>query len=132
MWIGPGFPFRTGDRGLFEDKADVALIEGDILQILGTRKGERVMLPLFGSSLLDLIHDSLDHVTCALIRYELIEAIEMWEPRVILDREGTTVTPDIGGQKVEAVLRYRLRPHGVAREMAVEVTREGGGGVWRA
>ena len=130
-WRGPAYPLRAGERGLFRDEADVKLIEGNILQILGTRRGERVMLPLFGSRIMDYIHDPLDHVTCALIRFDLIEAIRMWEPRVTLDGKGTTVTPYPAEFRVVASLRYYLKTRKEAREFTVEVNRNGGVVQWQ-
>jgi len=131
MWIGPSYPFRIGERGLFKDGTDIALIEGNILQILGTRKGERVMLPLFGSRIMDYIYDPLDHVTCALIRFELIDAIKMWEPRVVLDQQRTMVTPYPSEFRVIADMRYWLKPHGDARPLAIEISRSGGISLWQ-
>ena len=122
---------RAGDRGLFHDATDTELIEGNILQILGTRKGERVMLPLFGSKVLDFIFEPLDHVTCALIRFEVIRAIRQWEPRVILNKKETVVTPYPAESKVVASLRYYLKPRGEVYDYSVEISRTGGVRVWQ-
>ncbi len=130
MWVGPAYPLRVGDRGLFRDAKDVELIEGNILQILGTRKGERVMLPLFGSRVMDFIFEPLDHITCALIRFEVIEAIRLWEPRVILNKKGTVVTPYPAEFKVVASLRYYLKPRGEVYDYSVEISRTGGVSKW--
>jgi len=84
MWKGPSYPLRAGEYGYFETKTDEKLIEGNILQILGTRRGERVTLPLFGSRIRDFIHEPIDSITLQLMKIELIDAIKMWEPRVVL------------------------------------------------
>ena len=131
MWRGPAYPMRAGDKGFFLQETDSELIKGNILQILGTRKGERVMLPLFGSRILEFIHEPLDHITCALIRFELIDAIRRWEPRIVLDKTGTTVTPYPAEFKVVANLRYYLKPRGETYNYAVEISRTGGVSEWR-
>jgi len=130
MWRGPAYPIRAGDKGLFLQETDVELIKGNILQILGTRKGERVMLPLFGSRILEFVHEPLDHITCALIRFELIDAIRRWEPRVILDKAGTTVTAYPTEFKVVANLHYYLKPRSEIYSYAVEISRTGGVRAW--
>ena len=84
MWFGPSFPLRAGEYGYFETKTDEQLIVGNILQILGTRRGERVALPLFGSRIRDFVHEPIDSITLQLMKVELIDAIKMWEPRVVL------------------------------------------------
>ncbi len=130
MWTGPAYPLRVGDRGLFRDANDIELIEGNILQILGTRKGERIMLPLFGSRVMDFIFEPLDHITCALIRFEVIEAIRLWEPRVILNKKETVVTPYPAEFKAVASLRYYLKPRGEICDYSVEISRTGGVSKW--
>ena len=88
------------------------------------------MLPLFGSRVTDFIHEKLDHMTCALIRFELIDAIQRWEPRIILDREGTSVTAYPAEFFVAANLRYYLRPRSEAYNFAIKISRTGGVSQW--
>ncbi len=88
------------------------------------------MLPLFGSRILEFIHEPLDHITCALIRFELIDAIRRWEPRVILDKAGTSVTPYPEKFRVIANLRYYLKPRSEIYNYAVEISQTGGVRPW--
>ena len=129
MWKGPSYPLRAGIYGFFETKADEELIQGNILQILGTRRGERVMLPLFGSRIRELIHEPLDPITLQLMKVEVIDAIKMWEPRVILK------TAEVRGypQEFRAVARlhYLLKTSDSGeRVFAVSVDRAGGVSKW--
>ncbi|MDR2523399.1 MAG: GPW/gp25 family protein [Synergistaceae bacterium] len=84
MWRGFAYPARTSDKGFFDDAENDGLIRGNIMQIIGTRKGERVMLPLFGTRVWEYIHEPLDAATIQFLRMELISAITEWEPRAIL------------------------------------------------
>ena len=59
-------------------------IRESILQILGTRLGERLMNPEFGSRLNDLVFEQNDDVLEGLIRHYLIDAIKRWEKRVVI------------------------------------------------
>ena len=129
-YSGIAYPVKAGHKGLFNVETDIKLIEGNIIQILGTRRGERVMLPLFGSRILDFIHEPLDHITCALLRYELIDAIKMWEPRIILDRKNTTITPFPEEFKVMASIRYFLKTHNQNQSLILEFNRKGGVTRW--
>ena len=130
MYSGIAYPIKQGRKGLFSVESDIKLIEGNIIQILGTRKGERVMLPLFGSRVLDFIHAPLDHITCALLRFELIDAIKMWEPRIILDRKNTTITPYPEEFRVMASLRYYLKTYNQNQNLVLEINREEGVSRW--
>lgn len=131
MWRGVHYPLRAGESGLFGTETDAALIKGNILQIIGTRRGERVMLPEFGSRILDYIHDPLDHITCALIRFELIQAIKRWEPRVKLDTANTRVIAVPENFSVTADLRYWLRDTGGADSISAEIRATGEVTSWR-
>ena len=51
---GVSYPVKSGNKGLFDVKTDIDLIKENIIQILNTRRGERVMLPLFGSRIHNL------------------------------------------------------------------------------
>ena len=130
MWRGIAYPVRIGDKGLFNEASDIELIKGNILQILGTRRGERVMLPLFGSRIPDYIFEPLDHTTCALIRFEAIRAIKMWEPRIILNKRATTVKPYPSKFKVVAHFSYYLKPRSEIYNYSVEINRNGGVREW--
>ena len=130
-YSGISYPVKAGSKGLFEVKTDLELIKSNIIQILGTRKGERVMLPEFGSRILDFIHEPLDHITCALLRVELIDAITRWEPRIILDRKNTRVIPYPAEFLVRADLRYKMKTYGQNQNMILEINREGDINVWQ-
>lgn len=118
------YPVRAGKKGLFAAETDIKLIEGNIIQILGTRKGERVMLPLFGSRILAFIHEPLDHITCALLRFELIDAIRLWEHRIILDRKNTTIIPYPEEFRVKASLSYYLKTYNKNQNLVLEINRK--------
>lgn len=130
QYKGISYPVKTGKKGLFSTETDIKLIEGNIIQILGTRRGERVMLPLFGSRILDFIHEPLDHITCALLRFELIDAISMWEHRVVLDRKNTTIIPYPEEFRVKASLSYYLKTYNLNQNLVLEINRKEGVSRW--
>ncbi|MCL5102739.1 MAG: GPW/gp25 family protein [Armatimonadetes bacterium] len=80
-----GFAKRSGGAQISTvTSMDHAHIHESILQILGTRPGERFMNPEFGSHLKDLTFEPNDHVLKGLIRHYVIDAIERWEKRVYI------------------------------------------------
>ena len=129
-WRGIAYPVRSGEKGLFNVQKDVELIEGNIIQILGTRKGERVMLPEFGSKIMDFIFEPLDYITCALIRFELIDCIKRWEPRIILDKESTNVIAYPEENMVKAQMRYYLKSTNGDFSFVLGISRTGGVQRW--
>jgi len=88
-FLGKGlrFPFafqkRSGGAQVSTvTSMDHAHIHESILQILGTRPGERFMNAEFGSHVKDLVFEPNDRVLRGLLRHYIIDAIERWEKRV--------------------------------------------------
>ena len=128
---GLAYPIKLGQKGLFRSANNIQLIEGNIIQILGTRKGERVMLPEFGTNIHKFIHEPLDHITCALIRVEIFDAIKRWEPRVILDKTNSNIIPYSEEFRVQANLRYMLKTYNQNRNLVLEINRKDGVKTWQ-
>jgi len=90
-FLGKGlkFPFQFqrrsgGARVSTVTSHEHAHIHESILQILGTRPGERFMNPEFGSRLKDLVFEQNDDVLKSLVRHYVIDAIKRWEKRVVI------------------------------------------------
>jgi len=81
-YFGPGISLARGPSGYFHSYSDAELIKQNILQILLTRPGERVMLPEFGSYLKNLVFEPNDAVLEGLAKIYVKEALEKWEDRV--------------------------------------------------
>jgi len=62
---------------------DLELVKLDILNQIFTRKGERVMMPNFGSIVPDIVFEPLDDVTLAILEEDL-NAVVNFDPRVDL------------------------------------------------
>ena len=92
--LGKGFR-RTG----------AALIKQDILYHLFTRRGERVMMPDFGTDLQDMIFEPNDPITQDRISSE-IQAVIDHDPRVELIRSVVDVDEDNHKISVEVLLRF--------------------------
>lgn len=85
--------------------SDVELVKLDLLNHIYTRKGERLMMPNFGTQIPDLAFEPLDEVTLDILRYEL-EYVFNYDPRVSL--ESLVILPDYntGTVLASATLKY--------------------------
>lgn len=128
MWKGMKYPAQAGDRGLFAGAVNDELIKGNIMQILGTRKGERAMLPLFGTRIWEYIHEPLDAPTMQFIRMEITDAIEEWEDRAILKDVILTDYPEQGLLRVKII--YAIEQSQEDYETDIKVTKSGGVSQW--
>lgn len=108
-FLGKGlrFPFafakRSGGAQVSTvTSMDHAHIHESILQILGTRPGERFLNPEFGSRVKDLVFETNDRVLRGLLRHYIIDAIERWEKRVYV----TDVSFDDSPEAADAYTLY--------------------------
>jgi len=73
---------------------DISSIYQSIGNILSTPIGTRLFVPEFGSELEMLLFEPMDDITEAKIYDAVVEAIQRWEPRVLVDYGKTTVEAD--------------------------------------
>lgn len=89
---GMSFPFRfSGSGGTATSTTninDFTHIKESITQILGTRLGERINESHFGAELGDqTFADLYDETTLAIIKFYVMEAVQKFEKRVIVNEE---------------------------------------------
>lgn len=75
-------------------KSDVDQIKADLLQLLLTNPGERVMLPEYGTPLRRLIFEPNDPLLEVEARRMIAESISKWEPRIELSQIYVTSNVD--------------------------------------
>jgi hypothetical protein len=79
---GVSFPPMHGTGGLFTKSSGISVILASLKQLLLTSKGERVMLPEYGTNIRKHLFDPDNENFKAEIQTEIIQAISRWEPRV--------------------------------------------------
>lgn len=89
-FIGLQYPLVKTARGLLSHKSGVDQIKADLLQLLLTNPGERVMLPEFGTPLRKLIFEPNDSVLELTAKQMIANSITKWEPRIVVS--GISVT----------------------------------------
>jgi len=94
---------------------DFELVKVDLLNHFNTRKGERVMLPEFGTIIYNLLMDPLDDTTKNLIMEDATRIIDQ-EPRVQLDTMKLSELNSV--VLLETQLTYL--PNGVTEELAIQ------------
>lgn len=105
-YLGTGwsFPLEVNVQGNLQFSAAERNIEQSIGIILGTKLGERVYRPNFGSRLSELVFAPMNTQTLLLIRLYIQEALEMWEPRIVID--GIYTEPDPLKGRVDVTIQY--------------------------
>lgn len=85
FWRGPAFPLGKVGKAPIEIVEDIDEVFLSILQILNTRRGERVMFPEFGADLGALLWEPNDLFLQQEVRKELTRALALWEPRAVVE-----------------------------------------------
>jgi phage baseplate assembly protein W len=85
--------------------SDIDVVKRDLHNHIYTRRGERVMMSNFGTTIPDLLFEQLDEQTIAEVRQQL-EYVFSYDPRVILIELNVISVPEVNGIIASAVLQY--------------------------
>lgn len=84
---------------------DIELVKLDLLNHIFTRKGERVMMPAFGTRIPDLAFEPLDPITLSILEEDLRMVID-FDPRVSLVEMKLLPSYDTGTVAATVKLMY--------------------------
>lgn len=84
---------------------DVELVKLDLLNHIFTRKGERVMMPQFGTRIPDLAFEPLDDMTLMILETDL-RSVVTFDPRVQLINMSIIPYPDENRVEASVTLFY--------------------------
>jgi len=82
--IGIGFPVVSGTGGYFTATQGLTTISSSLKQLILTNKGERVMMPDFGTTIRSSLFSLMDETRRREMKEEIQSAVASYEPRAIL------------------------------------------------
>ncbi len=114
---GVSIPFRIDPAtgGVAWQRNESEKIKENIIHILMTNVGERVMRRKYGGGLRQLIHDPNNQALNAIVQHQIARTIGRWEPRVVL--QSVTVAQNNG--LLIADLQYIVRRHQQTESLSV-------------
>ena len=101
--VGMSFPAMHGTGGLFTKSSGLPAILAGLKQLLLTSKGERVMMPTYGTRIRALLFSQDDASFRDEVRTEIFEAITQWEPRVQIKDIGVMTDNRVGREGYQAI-----------------------------
>ncbi len=136
-FMGCPYPVRTNPRGLFHTQSGINQIKADLLILLMTNPGERVMLPEFGTPLKRLVFEPNDETLADQARQMIINSIKTWEPRITVENIEVynsfdqDLSPEDNLVEVDHILGIRIRffdPQNIkdVQELKLELPLAGG------
>jgi phage baseplate assembly protein W len=130
-FLGLQYPLLKTPRGIMAQKNGVEQIKADLLQLLLTNPGERVMMPTFGTPLRQLIFEPNDSALEATAKQMIANAVLQWEPRIVVQNIEVTsnfaakdMHPDDPGDEQPAILGIKIEfvdPDNIAQVEKIEM-----------
>jgi phage baseplate assembly protein W len=112
---GTPYPIVRRPQGLLSTVTNYEAIKADLLQLLLTNPGERVMLPDFGTPLRSLLFEQNNANLANKARSMIIESIRNWEPRIVV----TDITVKNQGTIYESGM---ADPDSLGNELYISIT----------
>lgn len=107
------FPVRLeSPLGRFRSLTEQEEIAQSVRMILTTRRGERPCRPEFGTDLDRFAFESMDTTTCNLIRQEVVDSLQKWEPRIWMIGVSFERRPECGTLLVK--VSYQICASGIS------------------
>lgn len=91
---GAPYPITRHPLGVLRTQRGVNQIKSDLLVLLLTEPGERVMLPEFGTPLKQFFFEQNDSVIVEKVRQAIANSIRNWEPRIAVTAIEVTNSKD--------------------------------------
>lgn len=137
-WEGYPYPIVKGPQGYFGGSMGINQIKSDLLILLLTYPGERIMLPTFGTPLKDLIFEPGDNTLVSQAKTMIVNAIQTWEPRIAVDAinvslgiDNSLLNPNDNLTEINAILSIQIQFRDpdiltVAQELVLDIPLPGG------
>jgi phage baseplate assembly protein W len=91
---GAPYPITKHPLGLLRSQKGANQVKSDLLALLLTEPGERVMLPTFGTPLKQFFFEQNDSVIVERVREVIANSIRTWEPRIAVTAIDVTNSED--------------------------------------
>ena len=112
---GLPYPTRKTPKGYWYSQDGINQIKSDLLCLLLTNPGERVMIPEFGTPLKKLLFEQNDTTLQRQARDAITKAIAKWEPRIAVKNievtsqiDSASLNQDDDGTEKEHILSVKI------------------------
>lgn len=112
---------EVGINAFSELLYDVDAIRGSLYNLFTTPIGSRVFVPEYGSRFLFHVQEPADDTTVTIMKMDIYQEVQKWEPRVILDMGGIVVNPVWAGYQI--LLTYIIKQSGLRSNFQLSVSR---------
>jgi Bacteriophage baseplate protein W len=104
---GFAFPFQIAANGAVVTATGTDKLKNNVIHILLTAIGQRVMRRDYGGGLRQLLHDPKNDALRAIVQYQVAKAIGTYEPRVLVQSVNVTQDELQGGLTIAVIFTVR-------------------------
>jgi len=119
--IGVTLPLKLGNTGYFEQSFDtLTQVKSNFINLILTRKGERVHQPEFGCGIHDYLFEQLTPENIEGARLSVVDAVDRWMPFLDLVQFQLNADPiDLDNNRLKLYVGYRLRKNPNIRDTII-------------
>jgi phage baseplate assembly protein W len=119
--IGITLPIQIGNMGYFQQSFDtLTQVKSNFINLILTRKGERVHQPEFGCGIHDYLFEQLTPENIEGARLSVVNAVERWMPFLELVQFELNASPnDLDNNRLQLYVGYRLRQNPNIRDTII-------------
>ncbi len=119
--IGITLPIQIGNMGYFQQSFDTLVqVKSNFLNLILTRKGERVHQPEFGCGIHDYLFEQLTPENVEGARLSVLTAVERWMPFLeLVQFELNTDTNNLDNNRLQLYVGYRLKKNPNIRDTII-------------
>ena len=115
--IGVSLPFNA--PGVFNKTYSTKdQIKSNLINLLLTDKGERIMNPEFGTDLRRLLFDNMTNLNSEVLKLKIIDSINIFIPEIILGE--VKVEPNFDYNILDVTINYRLAISNIPDQVTVQ------------
>lgn len=118
---GLSFPFRITEGGGVAEQRGTDKLKENIVQILLTGAGERVMRRDYGGGLRKLLHDPSNVALKAIVQHQIAKAVSRFEPRVLVQSIEVEARRDGGAEQLWVSVSYVIRRTRQTQSLSVPI-----------
>jgi phage baseplate assembly protein W len=113
--IGVSLPFNKPFTSTYTTKDQ---IKSNLINLLLTTRGERIMNPLFGTGLRDFLFEGITDSNLENLKLDLINSINIFIPEIIVQE--IIITPNVDYNSLELYVNYVLRISNTPDQVTVQ------------
>ena len=115
--IGVSLPFNA--PGVFNKTYSTKdQIKSNLINLLLTDKGERIMNPEFGTDLRRSLFDNMTNLNSEVLKLKIIDSINIFIPEIILGE--VKVEPNFDSNILDVTINYRLAISNIPDQVTVQ------------